>query len=72
MTNVSVMRDFRFKVKEHAITFQLRGDALNVMNHSYFGSPNTGVTGGPGVFGAITGGSVILNRFIQVQGHLRW
>ena len=50
----------------------MRGDVLNVMNHSYMGAVNTGVTSGVGTFGAITSGSTLLNRFIQVQGHIRW
>ena len=70
--NGSLMRDFRFRVKDQAITFQMRGDVLNVMNHSYLGGVNTGPTSGTGVFGAITSGSTLLNRFIQVQGHIRW
>jgi hypothetical protein len=70
--NGSLMRDFRFKVKDQAVTFQVRGDVLNVMNHSYMGGVNTGVTSGIGTFGAITSGSTVLNRFIQIQGHIRW
>jgi hypothetical protein len=69
--NGSLMRDFRFG-KEHPVTFQVRGDVLNVMNHSYMGGIGTGVTSGVGNFGAITSGSTVLNRFIQVQGHIRW
>jgi hypothetical protein len=71
-TNVSIGRDFRINVREHPITLQLRGDALNVMNHSYWNGVGTGVTSGPTSFGAITTGSAILNRFIQFQAHLRW
>jgi len=70
--NGSLMRDFKFRVKDQAVTFQVRGYVLNVMNHSYMGGVNTGPTGGLGVFGAITSGSTVLNRFIQVQGHIRW
>ena len=70
--NGSLMRDFRFRAKDHPITFQVRGDVLNVMNHSYMGSVGTGVTSGVGSFGAITAGSTVLNRFIQIQGHIRW
>jgi len=70
--NGSLMRDFKFKVKDQAVTFQMRGDVLNVMNHSYMGGVNTGPTSGAGVFGAITSGSTLLNRFIQIQGHIRW
>jgi hypothetical protein len=68
-TNVSLSRDFRFHER---FTFQARIDALNVMNHSFMGGVNTGVTGGLGVFGAITSGGATLNRFIQIQGHIRW
>jgi hypothetical protein len=70
--NGSLSRDFRFNIREHPLTFQLRGDVLNLENHSYMGSVNTGVTGGVGTFGAITSGSTVLNRFIQIQGHIRW
>ena len=70
--NGSLQRDFRFSIKDHALTFQVRGDVLNVMNHSYMGGVNTGPTSGVGTFGAITSGSTLLNRFIQVQGHIRW
>ncbi len=70
--NASLSRDFRFGIKDHPLTFQVRGDILNVENHSYFNGPGTGVTSGVGSFGALTVGSAILNRFIQVQGHIRW
>ncbi len=70
--NGSLMRDFRFNVKDHPITLQVRGDMLNVANHSFLGGVNTGPTSGVGTFGAITSGSTVLNRFIQVQGHIRW
>ncbi|MBZ5617347.1 MAG: carboxypeptidase-like regulatory domain-containing protein [Acidobacteriia bacterium] len=70
--NGSLMRDFRFSVKDHPITFQVRGDVLNVMNHSYMGGVGTTPTSGVGTFGAITTGSTLLNRFVQVQGHIRW
>jgi len=71
--NGSLMRDFKFNVKgEHPVTFQVRGDVLNVENHSFLGGVNTGPTSGVGTFGAITSGSTVLNRFIQIQGHIRW
>jgi hypothetical protein len=71
-TNASLMRDFRFHIKERPVTFQVRADVLNVMNHSYFNGPSTSVTSGPGTFGALAVGSALLNRFPQIQGHLRW
>jgi hypothetical protein len=52
------------------LTFQARLDALNVMNHSFIGGPNTTPTSAQ--FGQITAGAANLNRFIQIQGHLRW
>jgi hypothetical protein len=70
--NASLGRDFKFNIKDHPLTFQFRGDVLNVMNHSYMGGVNTGVTSGVGTFGAVTSGSTLLNRFIQIQGHIRW
>jgi hypothetical protein len=70
--NGSLIRDFKFTVREHPVYFQVRGDIENVMNHSFMGSVNTGPTGGVGTFGAITSGSTVLNRFIQIQGHIRW
>ena len=70
--NGSLMRDFRFMIKDHPLTFQVRGDVLNVENHSFLGGVNTGPTSGVGTFGAITSGSTVLNRFIQIQGHIRW
>ena len=70
--NLSVSRDFKFNLKEHPLTFQVRGDVLNVMNHSFLGGVGTNVTSGVGTFGAITSGSTVLNRFIQIQGHIRW
>ncbi|MGA3017926.1 MAG: carboxypeptidase-like regulatory domain-containing protein [Bryobacteraceae bacterium] len=70
--SVSLARDFRFNVKEHPLTFQLRADALDLFNHSNLGGVGTGVTSGPGVFGAITAAGGNLNRFIQIQGHIRW
>jgi hypothetical protein len=66
-TNLSLMREIRLRER---VTFQARVDALNVMNHSFFGGVNT--TPSSPQFGQITSGSVTLNRFIQIQGHLRW
>ena len=52
------------------MTFQARLDALNVANHSFFGGVNT--TPSSAQFGQITSGGANTNRFIQIQGHLRW
>lgn len=66
-TNLSLMREIRIRER---LRFQARVDALNVMNHSFFGGVNT--TPSSAQFGQITSGSVALNRFVQIQGHLRW
>jgi hypothetical protein len=71
-TNASIMRDFRIPIKDRAVTFQLRGDVLNLANHSFVNGPGTGPTGGTNSFGVINTGSTLLNRFIQIQGHIRW
>ena len=65
--NASLSRSIRIRER---LTFQARLDALNVMNHSFIGSPNTTPTSAQ--FGQITAGAANLNRFIQIQGHLRW
>jgi hypothetical protein len=57
------------KIRER-LTFQMRLDALNLTNHSFIGGPNTTPTSAQ--FGQITGGAANLNRFIQIQGHIRW
>ncbi|HUA58690.1 MAG TPA: TonB-dependent receptor [Verrucomicrobiae bacterium] len=68
----SVKRNFRFNIKETKLTFTLQADVKDVLNHSYMGAVNTGATSGVGTFGAITSGSTVLNRFIQISGHIRW
>lgn len=65
--NASISRNF--KIRER-LTFQARLDALNVFNHSFVAGPNTTTTSSQ--FGQITGGAANLNRFIQIQGHIRW
>lgn len=65
--NGSIARDFRIKER---LTFQARVDALNLLNHSYFGGVQMNPTSGQ--FGQITSGGGVSNRFIQVMGRLRW
>ena len=48
--DATLARDFRFDVKDHPITFTMRAEVLNVMNHSYFGGVGTTVTSGVGAF----------------------
>ncbi len=70
--NGSMARDFTINLRERPLIFNVRCDVFNVMNHSFFSGPNTGPTQGVGVFGAITAGSSVLNRFVQIQAHIRW
>ena len=60
-------RDFRFKERYR---LSLRLDALNVLNHSFPGGPQLAPTNSQ--FGQITAAAANLNRFIQIQGHIRW
>ena len=71
--NASLMRDFRFAIKDHPLTFQVRGDVLNVEKPLVPRAASTpGPTSGPGRSAQLPPGSTVLNRFIQVQGHIRW
>jgi hypothetical protein len=65
--NASVSRSFQIR---EGLTFQCRLDALNVLNHSFIAGPSTTPTASN--FGQITSGAANLNRFIQIQGRLRW
>jgi hypothetical protein len=65
--NGSVTRAFQIVER---MSFHVRLDALNVFNHSFVANPNLTVTASQ--FGQITGGATNLNRFIQIQGRLRW
>lgn len=65
--NASLSRSI--KIRER-LTFQARVDMLNLFNHSFIAGPNLTPTSSQ--FGQITGGAANLNRFIQIQGHLRW
>lgn len=65
--NASLSRNFRIRER---MTFQARLDALNVFNHSFVNGPSLSPTSSQ--FGQITGGAANQNRFIQIQGHLRW
>jgi hypothetical protein len=66
-TNASVARSFRIW---ETLQFQMRLDALNVFNRSYVAGPSTNPTSSN--FGQIISGATNLNRFIQIQGRIRW
>jgi hypothetical protein len=59
----------QFKIWE-SISFFTRVDVLNVENNSILNGPGTTPTSS--TFGQITGASASPNRFVQIQGRLRW
>jgi hypothetical protein len=65
--DANITRDF--KIRER-LSFQARVDMLNVLNHSQLNGPGTGPTSS--TFGQITAAGQSPNRFVQVQGRLRW
>ncbi|MFN0103325.1 MAG: TonB-dependent receptor domain-containing protein [Bryobacteraceae bacterium] len=65
--NVNVQRDFR--LTERA-TFQVRVDALNIQNRTQFGDP--GLNPFSTDFGRITSQTNTRNRFLQLQGRIRF
>lgn len=65
--NVNVQRDFRIKER---VTFQVRVDALNIQNRTQFDTP--GLNPYSTDFGRITGQTNTRNRFLQLQGRIRF
>jgi trimeric autotransporter adhesin len=65
--NASLRKNIKIRAR---LTFQMRLDALNLLNHSFIGGPNTTPTSAQ--FRQITAGAANLNLFIQIQGHIRW
>lgn len=65
--NVNVQRDFRIKER---VTFQVRMDALNLQNRTQFGDP--GLNPYSTDFGRITSQTNTRNRFLQLQGRIRF
>ena len=63
----NIQRDFRFKER---ITFQLRMDAINTLNRAQMSGPSTSPTSTD--FGRITSQSSATNRWIQIQGRIRF
>lgn len=58
-----------FKIKERA-TFQFRCDILNLQNRSQFSGPSTSPTSTN--FGVVTSQTNATNRFLQLQGRIRF
>jgi len=65
--NASLTRDF--KIRER-LSFQAALQALNVLNHSILNGVDTTPTSS--TFGTVTSASATPNRFLQIQGRLRW
>ena len=65
--NANLRRDFR--IKERA-TFEVRLDALNLLNRSQFAAPDTNPFNT--TFGKVTATTATLNRFYQIQGRIRF
>jgi hypothetical protein len=65
--NVNVQREFRFTER---MRFQIRVDALNIQNRTQFAGPNVNPVSTD--FGRITSQTNTRNRFIQLQGRLRF
>ena len=65
--DASISREF--KIHER-LSFVARLDVLNVENHSFFNGPSLTPTSAD--FGKIVSQSNAPNRFIQIQGRLRW
>ena len=65
--NVNLQRDFRIKER---VTFQVRVDALNIQNRTQFGDP--GLNPFSTDFGRITSQTNTRNRFLQLQGRIRF
>jgi hypothetical protein len=65
--NGNLRRDFRVKEK---MTFEVRVDALNLLNRSQFAAPDTNPFNT--TFGKVTATTATLNRFYQIQGRIRF
>jgi hypothetical protein len=66
----SLTREFRMTKIREGMGFVIRMDMINVENNSILNGPTTTPTSS--TFGQITGASASPNRFIQLQGRLRW
>ena len=67
--NLAVAKDFRLPF-EHNYTFNLRGEAFNLMNHPLFGGPDTGYTNAR--FGMLPVEQQNFPRLVQVSMKLRF
>jgi len=67
LVNASLKRDIDFLEKYQ---FQLRLDAINLMNRSHLNIPNLTTTSTN--FGKVTAAAEVVNRFIQLQARFRF
>ena len=65
--NTNLQREF--KIKER-LSFQLRMDAINTLNRAQMSGPSTSPNSTD--FGSITSQSSATNRWIQMQGRIRF
>ena len=65
--NANVQREF--KIRER-MRLQLRMEALNLCNHPQFAAPVTNPTASN--FGAVAATTAATNRFLQIQGRIRF
>jgi hypothetical protein len=65
--NGNLRRDFRLR---EGATFEVRLDALNLLNRSQFAAPDNNPLNT--TFGKVTATTSTLNRFYQIQGRIRF
>jgi trimeric autotransporter adhesin len=65
--NVNIQREFHLTER---VRFQIRGDAINLQNRSQFNAPDLNPLSTN--FGRITSQTDGTNRFIQIQGRIRF
>jgi len=65
--NANLRRDFRLR---EGTIFEVRVDALNLLNRSQFAAPDNNPNNT--TFGKVTSATSTLNRFYQIQGRIRF
>jgi len=65
--NANLRRDFRLR---EGMIFEVRVDALNLLNRSQFAAPDNNPNNT--TFGKVTSTTATLNRFYQIQGRIRF
>ncbi|HYW48621.1 MAG TPA: carboxypeptidase-like regulatory domain-containing protein [Bryobacteraceae bacterium] len=65
--NANLRRDFRLR---EGMTFEVRMDALNLLNRSQFAAPDNNPF--DTTFGVVSSTTSTLNRFFQLQGRIRF